>query len=86
MEIHEIVIHRTEILEMAKQVKIKSIKEVFLFLIQFMLFIRTMNPFPKIPMINSTRETTKNKLSIMLNMSACRENLPLIHHGLMNSY
>lgn len=61
----EIIMHSTNILEVAKQVKIKSIRENFLLLIQSIQLTRTMNPFPKIPSKNSPAEMI---ISILFNV------------------
>lgn len=79
-DIDKIVTHRKHILEMAKQMRIKSFRETFPFLIQSMLFSDTMNPFPKIPIRNSMTEMIINKIPSMFDMSVHRESLPSKQH------
>jgi hypothetical protein len=70
---------------MAKQVIIKSVREIFPFLIQSLLFIRTMNPFPKTPSMNSVTQTIINKFSTVLDMRVHKETLASTYHLLMDS-
>lgn len=58
--------------------RMKLIREIFQFLIQSMLFINKMNPFPKIPVMSSTAEI-RSRVFSKLDMSVDWESLPSIH-------
>ena len=82
--VFEIIMHSTNILEVAKQVRIKSIRETFLLLIQSIQLTRTMNPFPKIPSKNSPAEMIVSILFNVLSMPTDRKSLPSVLHWLIN--
>lgn len=77
----------TPILEMAKHVKMKSSKEIFLLLRESAQSTSVMNPFPQIPVMNSDISMIKKTYLMTFDMPAeVKSQLlqPLMTEGLPN--
>ena len=66
------IIHKREILEMARLVRIKSMEAIFLCLIQSTQFTSPMNAFPKIPSENSPAAMSIKIPCTSLDIVKCR--------------